>query len=234
MDSINLTPIGVIRSPYKEKFAIPRQPGLVDISGELYLYPPYNQPAATRELEGFSHIWVIFLFHQAQTTRWSATVRPPRLGGQHRVGVFASRSPFRPNPIGLSLLALDGIQRNNQQTILQLSGLDLVDGTPVLDIKPYLPYAEALPDARAGYAKQAPAASMTVFFTAAVQQQLDELTPRYPALARFLCQVLAQDPRPAWHRNEPPGKCYAAWLADFNVRWRITPQGTEVFALQPR
>lgn len=229
-----LAPIGVIRSPYKEKFAIPRQPGLVNADGTLHLLPPYNQPEAIRGLAGFSHIWLIFIFHQTQSQRWHTTVRPPRLGGNARIGVFASRSPFRPNPIGLSLLPLHGIRYQKKQLILQLGDIDLLDGTPVLDIKPYLPYAEALPEALAGYAQQPPTASMSVFFSDDVEQQLASLQPHYPELRSFLCQVLAQDPRPAYRRNEAAGQCYAAWLADFNVRWRISERGAEVFALQPR
>lgn len=232
MHTVTLTPIGEIRSPYKEKFAIPRQPGLVNACGELHLYPPYNQSEAVRGLEAFSHIWVIFVFHQIKTDHWHATIRPPRLGGNTRVGVFASRSPFRPNPVGLSLLELTGIQCQNQQVILQVNGLDLLDGTPVLDIKPYLPYAEALTQAHAGYAQQAPAASMPVFFTREAQQQLVAHASRYPDLSQLLTDILAQDPRPAYQRNGTAGRSYAAKILEFTVRWRVTEQGTEVFALE--
>lgn len=234
MHSINLTPIGVIRSPYKEKFAIPRQPGLVSASGELHLYPPYHQIDALRGLEGFSHLWIIFIFHQAQTTGWKATVRPPRLGGNRRVGVFASRSPFRPNPVGLSLLALNGIRRRNQHMILELGGIDLLDGTPVLDIKPYLPYCEAIPSAHSGYARQAPPPAMAVSFTPLVLEQLAAFKADYPHLLRLISEVLSQDPRPAYRHHETTGRCYAMWLYDFNICWRITDEGAQVFSLQPR
>ncbi|CAK8737618.1 hypothetical protein SODG_001341 [Sodalis praecaptivus] len=158
--------IGVVRSPYKEKFTVPRQPGLVaDGVGELHLLPPYNQAEAVRGLTEFSHIWLLFVFHQTPEGSWRPTVRPPRLGGNSRMGVFATRSPFRPNPIGMSLVALEGITLRGADVILRLGSLDLVDGTPVVDIKPYLPYAESLPDARAGFAQAAPADTLQIIFS---------------------------------------------------------------------
>ena len=161
MSSFQFEQIGVIRSPYKEKFAVPRQPGLViNGGGELHLVAPYNQADAVRGLEAFSHLWVVFVFHQTMEGGWRPTVRPPRLGGNARMGVFATRSTFRPNPIGMSLVELKGIRCQKDQVILELGSLDLVDGTPVIDIKPYLPFAEALPDARASYAQDAPQADM--------------------------------------------------------------------------
>ncbi|MEX5382076.1 tRNA (N6-threonylcarbamoyladenosine(37)-N6)-methyltransferase TrmO [Cronobacter muytjensii] len=227
--------IGVIRSPYKEKFAVPRQPGLVNSArGELHLIAPYNQPDAVRGLEGFSHIWVLFVFHQTMEGGWRPTVRPPRLGGNARMGVFATRSTFRPNPVGMSLVELQGIRTEKEHVILTLGGLDLVDGTPVVDIKPYLPFAEALPDARAGYAQQAPDAAVQVTFTDEITHELTCLEKRYPMLGRFIGEVLSQDPRPAYRKEEEIGKSYAVWLLDFNVRWRVTQQGFEVYALEPR
>ncbi|SUG57240.1 putative methyltransferase, YaeB/AF_0241 family [Salmonella enterica subsp. diarizonae] len=196
MSSFQFEQIGVIRSPYKEKFAVPRQPGLVKSAcGELHLIAPYNQADAVRGLEAFSHLWVLFVFHQTMDGGWRPTVRPPRLGGNARMGVFATRSTFRPNPIGMSLVALKGIECRKESVILKLDSLDLVDGTPVVDIKPYLPFAEALPDAVASYAQQAPMAEMPVSFTAEVVQQLTTLESRYPQLRTFICDVLAQDPR---------------------------------------
>jgi hypothetical protein len=150
------------------------------------------------------------------------------------MGVFATRSTFRPNPIGMSLVELKGIRCQKDQVILQLGSLDLVDGTPVVDIKPYLPFAEAIPDAMAGYAQHAPAADMPVYFSAEVQQQLPVLDKRYPYIERFIRQVLAQDPRPAYRKTEDTGKTYAVLLLDFNVRWRVTDEGSEVFAIETR
>ncbi|EPF20911.1 putative methyltransferase, YaeB/AF_0241 family [Cedecea davisae] len=235
MTPFQFAQIGVIRSPYKEKFAVPRQPGLVkDGGGELHLLSPYNQADAVRGLEAFSHLWLLFVFHQTMEGGWRPTVRPPRLGGNARMGVFATRSTFRPNPIGMSLVELKGIRCQKDDVILELGSLDLVDGTPIVDIKPYLPFAEALPDARAGYAQLAPEADTQVSFTPEVQQQLVKLESRYPHIARFICQVLAQDPRPAYRKGEDEGKAYAVLLLDFNVRWRVTGQGFEVFAVEAR
>ncbi|MCL9647045.1 MULTISPECIES: tRNA (N6-threonylcarbamoyladenosine(37)-N6)-methyltransferase TrmO [Pantoea] len=234
MSEFAVAQIGVIRSPWKEKFAVPRQPGLVqDGGGELHLQAPYNQPEAVRGLEAFSHIWILFMFHQTMAGGWRPTVRPPRLGGNARMGVFATRSTFRPNPVGMSLVELKGIRCEKSQVILQLGSLDLVDGTPVIDIKPYLPFAEALPDARAGYAQAAPEAAMPVRFSAAAQQQIQQQA-HIPQLQRFISEVLAQDPRPAYRKSESLDREYAAWLLDFNVRWRIDEAGTEVIAVDPR
>jgi len=235
MSTFQFEQIGVIRSPYKEKFAVPRQPGLVKSGGgELHLIAPYNQADAVRGLEAFSHLWVLFIFHQTMEGGWRPTVRPPRLGGNARMGVFATRSTFRPNPVGMSLVELNGIRCQKDQVILELGGLDLVDGTPVVDIKPYLPFAEALPDARASYAQQAPQADMPVYFTDALAVELVHLEKRYPRLREFIVDVLAQDPRPAYRKEEDAGKAYAVWLLDFNVRWRVTDSGFEVFALEPQ
>ena len=233
--SFTFQPIGTIHSPWKEKFAVPRQPGLIqDGGGELRLLSPYNQPEAVRGLEAFSHLWLLFVFHQTMEGGWRPTVRPPRLGGNARMGVFATRSTFRPNPIGMSLVELKDIRCQKDQVILELGSLDLVDGTPVVDIKPYLPFAEALPDAVASYAQQAPVADMPVGFTADVVLQLQQLEKRYPRLKDFIAEVLAQDPRPAYRKEEEVGKNYAVWLLDFNVRWRVTEAGFEVFALEVR
>jgi len=235
MSQFSFEQIGVIRSPWKEKFAVPRQPGLIqDGGGELHLLAPYNQAEAVRGLEAFSHLWLLFIFHQTMEGGWRPTVRPPRLGGNARMGVFATRSTFRPNPIGMSLVELLDIRCDKNSVILKLGSLDLVDGTPVVDIKPYLPFAEALPDARAGFAQHAPPADMPVSFSPEAQAQIAQQQHHYPQLERFITQVLAQDPRPAYRKGEEPDREYAAWLLAFNVRWRITALGTEVIAVDPR
>ncbi len=183
---INLQPIGIIRSPFKEKFAVPRQPGLVTIiEAELELLPFCNQREALRGLEDFSHIWLIFLFHQNLDRPWHPTVRPPRLGGNQRVGVFASRSPFRPNPLGLSAVELLGTEWKTSGSVLRLRGTDLVDGTPILDIKPYLPYTDSLPQATGAFALHRPA-TIAVNFSPQAEQQLEELRENYPHLQRTI------------------------------------------------
>ncbi|ATI63689.1 tRNA (N6-threonylcarbamoyladenosine(37)-N6)-methyltransferase TrmO [Edwardsiella tarda] len=234
MNTFQFAPIGVIHSPYKEKFAIPRQPGLIrDGGGELELLPPYNQADTVRGLEGFSHLWVIFVFHQTMAGGWRPTVRPPRLGGNTRVGVFATRSTFRPNPIGMSLVELQGIEIHNGVR-LRLGSLDLVDGTPVLDIKPYLPFAESQPQAQAGFAQQAPAADMPVVFMPEAEAQITQHQRNYPHLARFIRQVLAQDPRPAYRHAADEDRVYAVHLLDFNLRWRVKHGVCEVIGLDER
>lgn len=170
IDRFEFQSIGRVHSPYKEKFAIPRQPGLVSAAkGHIALLGDCNREEILRGIEGFSHIWLSFVFHQAIKEDWKPMVRPPRLGGNQKVGVFASRSPFRPNPIGLSVVKLDGIEKqtlNNQasQWRVNFSGGDLLDGTPILDIKPYIPYADALPDATGGFASCAPNNKISVNF----------------------------------------------------------------------
>lgn len=233
MSHFTFEQIGIIRSPYKEKFAIPRQPGLIDDGGgTLELLPPYNQPEAVRGLADFSHLWIIFVFHQTMNGGWKPTVRPPRLGGNTRMGVFATRSTFRPNPIGMSLVELKAINAEGGRVSLELCSLDLVDGTPVLDIKPYLPFAESQPQARAGFAQSAPVADMPVVFSAVAQEQLARHIHRYPRLERFIRQVLQQDPRPAYRKtDDEPSRIYAAHLLDFNVRWQIHDGVTEVIDL---
>ncbi|OSN08310.1 tRNA (N6-threonylcarbamoyladenosine(37)-N6)-methyltransferase TrmO [Lonsdalea iberica] len=235
MNEFTFDQIGVIRSPYKEKFAVPRQPGLIeDGGGELRLLPPYNQQEAVRGLSDFSHLWVLFVFHQTASAGWRPTVRPPRLGGNARMGVFATRSTFRPNPIGMSLVELKGVRVDKHELVLELGSLDLVDDTPVIDIKPYLPFAESQPQARAGFAPCAPEADMPVIFSPLAEQQLVAWQDRYPQLRRFITQVLAQDPRPAYRKTSHDEKEYAALLLEFNVRWRVTNGQTEVICLDTR
>lgn len=232
MTSFSFEQIGTIHSPYKEKFAVPRQPGLVqDGDGELHLHAPYNQPEAVRGLEDFSHLWVMFIFHQTMDGGWRPTVRPPRLGGNIRTGVFATRSTFRPNPLGMSLVELKGIRCQGQSVILQLGSLDLVDGTPVVDIKPYLPFAESHPEARAGFAQHAPQADMPVEFLPQAESQLAKNAGKYPHLRRFITQVLGQDPRPAYRKGESAERNYAVRLLEFNVRWRVVGSLNQVMSL---
>ncbi|AJC67456.1 MULTISPECIES: tRNA (N6-threonylcarbamoyladenosine(37)-N6)-methyltransferase TrmO [Dickeya] len=232
MNQFCFNQIGVIRSPYKEKFAVPRQPGLIkDGGGELHLLSPYDQPEAVRGLEDFSHLWLLFIFHQTASAGWRPTVRPPRLGGNARMGVFATRSTFRPNPIGMSLVELKAIRTARDGVILELGSLDLVDGTPIVDIKPYLPFAESQPQARAGFAQLAPDADMPVRFSALAEQQLTTRQHAHPNLRRFITQVLAQDPRPAYRKGEDDTKVYAARLLEFNVKWQVVDGQTEVISL---
>jgi tRNA-Thr(GGU) m(6)t(6)A37 methyltransferase TsaA len=220
MNNFSLQPIATIHSPYKEKFAVPRQPGLVPSAHALLeILPPYNDINAFSGIEDFSHLWLMFIFHKnGQPTKWQPMVRPPRLGGNKRVGVFATRSPNRPNPIGLSLVEFHGVLQKEGKLFLQLSSIDLVDGTPIVDIKPYIPYADAKPDAIAGFAQQTPEVLMEIDFS----QQALMLLDSNPELKTLIREVLKQDPRPAYKKNKPDNKVYAMHLLDFNISWQVT------------
>jgi tRNA-Thr(GGU) m(6)t(6)A37 methyltransferase TsaA len=213
-------PIGFVRSCFREKFGIPRQPGLVPAArATLELLPPYNQPAAVRGLEAFSHLWLLFVFHGVPAGRWQPTVRPPRLGGNRRLGVFATRSAFRPNPIGLSAVKLDRIAVRQGQVVLHLAGVDLLDGTPVLDIKPYLPYADRIAEASGGFAPEAPETGLAVEFSPAASR----FCAAWPAndLRELIGQILRQDPRPAYERADPTPQLHGMKLYDLDVLWEI-------------
>ncbi len=218
-DTFQFPQVAVARTCFRTKFGIPRQPGLIpEATGFLELLPPFNQPNTVRGLEAFSHIWVIFVFNANFRDKWKATVRPPRLGGDRRLGVFATRSPFRPAPLGLSVLRLDHIELGDHGRIrIHVSGLDLLDGTPVLDIKPYIPYTDAIPGADGGFAPDAPDdAPLHVTVSPKAQALLDRRPPAFAALCR---KVVAADPRPAYQRE--PGRVYQCYLDDCEVLWQI-------------
>ncbi|MDX7850627.1 tRNA (N6-threonylcarbamoyladenosine(37)-N6)-methyltransferase TrmO [Aeromonas caviae] len=226
--------LGIIRSPYKEKFAIPRQPGLVSAArARLELLPPYDQPDALRGIEQFSHLWISFVFHQTMDQGWHPTVRPPRLGGNERVGVFATRSTFRPNPLGLSVVELHGVGHERGKLWLELGAVDLLDGTPVVDIKPYVPYADSLPHARGGFAPDAPTPPLAVSFSAQAEQQLAPWLKAHPELRELVREVLAQDPRPAYKKGKPDDKVYGVRLFDVNVRFQIKEPQCQVLTIEP-
>jgi len=197
---ISIFPIGYIRSCFKQKFGAPRQPGLVPAAtGILELIPPCNAPDIVRGLDAFSHLWLIYVFHQCRGRRWQATVRPPRLGGNRRLGVFGTRSNFRPNPIGMSVVRLDDIVTRGDRIRIHVSGIDVIDGTPVIDIKPYLPFADCLPDASGAYADAAPE-PIPVTFAREAENACRALAHDRPDtdLRALIEQVIGQDPRPAY------------------------------------
>jgi tRNA-Thr(GGU) m(6)t(6)A37 methyltransferase TsaA len=230
---INLRPIGIIHSPFKEKFAVPRQPGLANsVEAELELLPPFNQQETLRGLEDFSHIWLIFLFHQNIKRNWHTTVRPPRLGGNKKVGVFASRSPFRPNPVGLSAVELIEIIYQKPQLVLRLRGTDLVDGTPVLDIKPYLPYTDSLPTASGSFATEEPT-PIAVKFSTDAEIDLKALHDCYPRLRQAVIEILAQDPRPAYRGKKTDSSSYGVRIYDLNLKWEMEGETALVKAISP-
>ena len=227
--NIQLTPVGILHSPYGEKFAVPRQPNLVrEGKGVLRLLPPYNSPDAVRGLEQFSHLWLIFHFHQIPERHWHATVRPPRLGGNERVGVFASRATHRPNPLGLSKVELLDIEIANGEVLLQLGSVDLVDGTPIFDIKPYLAYADSEPQAISGFAQHKPPAKLTVAFSEKALQAVG-FSQNFAKFGiqdplAFITEVLAQDPRPAYQQGKASQRIYGMQLANHNILWQIDEQ----------
>lgn len=222
--------IGVVYACYKEKFGVPRQPGLVNVVSTIEIYAPYNREEAFRALTDFSHIWITFVFHKTQEQGWHPTVRPPRLGGNERVGVFASRSMFRPNPIGLSVVALKSIRHTDGKLYLDIIGADLIDGTPVLDIKPYLPYVDVVPQATAGYASDTPVAKLQVSFTAHALSLIEKYQLQWPLLEQTLIAVLQLDPRPAYQDQSTAKKTdYALRLYDLDVKWRVQGDWVEVY-----
>ncbi len=234
-EAVTCRPIGVIRSPFREKFGIPRQPGLAPAArATLVPVPPYDRPEAFEGLDDFSHIWVLFHFHATARQTWKPTVRPPRLGGNRRVGVFASRSMFRPNPIGLSVVALERVDRTGPRPVLHLQGVDLLDGTPVLDIKPYLPWVDAITDARAAYAGNRPGTRLPIRYTPEARQQLMDAAVSHPDFPTLVEQVLSLDPRPAYRTSrDEPGRVYGMRLAGFDVRWKTAETGIEVVSVEP-
>ena len=207
--------IARIHSDFAGKFGVPRQSGLVEALEALVVFEPaYRNPAALRGLEGFSHIWLVWVFDQAVRAEWSPTVRPPRLGGNARLGVFSTRSPFRPNPIALSAVTLAGMEETREWgTVLRVRGADLMDGTPILDIKPYLPYADCRPEAVGGFA------SVPAGETLAVEcpPELWEKVP--PQRREALRAVLALDPRPRY--QEDPERVYGFGFAGLEVRFSV-------------
>jgi len=213
-------PIGFIKTPFKQKFGIPRQPNLAkDAVGTIRFSNDINVRDALEGIEQFSHLWLIFHFHQHTQKDISMKVRPPRLGGNSRIGVFASRSSFRPNPLGLSVVANLGVF-NNQ---LKVSGVDLMDQTPIIDIKPYIAYADAIPDAECGYAQTKPSNDIRVLITDAILKKLD----LFALNSALITQILSQDPRPAHAKSKHTEqnfdtKMYKMRVGDADLHWSFT------------
>lgn len=230
MQKTALKIIGHIYNDYDGKFGIPRQSGLIpEVVSRVVLLPEYRRPEAFRGLDGFSHIWLLWLFSEfaaPEGGEWSPTVRPPQLGGNQRVGVFASRSPNRPNSIGLSAVRLLEVRHADSEPELLVAGADMLNGTPILDIKPYIPYADALPQAQGGFA--APPGKLQV-------QMTEELLNLLPEAKRpALLAVLAQDPRPAYHAGrQETARVYGLSFGGFNVRFQVSGEVLQVLAVEP-
>ncbi|MCU4676996.1 tRNA (N6-threonylcarbamoyladenosine(37)-N6)-methyltransferase TrmO [Catenovulum sp. 2E275] len=229
--------IGQVESPFKEKFSVPRQPNLASaVRGKIHFFAPFNQAPCFAGLEQFSHIWLQFIFDKTAEQGWKPSVRPPRLGGNKKVGVFATRSPFRPNPIGLSCVELISVDINQQQEVsLTIAGLDLVDKTPIVDIKPYVPYADSLADASSLFSPQAPDLLNKVEFSTNLTSQIQQISQSIPEFAQVVEQVLLQDPRPAYHKKDPQiDRIYGVKLYNFDIRWQINDQICYVVAINPQ
>jgi len=223
-EALTLTPIAFTQSCFKDKFGVPRQPGLTrHAHAELVIEPPFDREDAFRGLESASHLWLTFQFHEAVRAEWRPVVRPPRLGGNKKIGVFASRSPFRPNSLGLSVVRNEGLaRREDGRLVLRIRDHDLIEGTPILDIKPYLPFADSVPEASLGWAESAPTERLDVCFSKEAKAQLNELPESdYPDLRALIEDVVAFDPRPSFRRGRDEDRVYGAHLYDLNVRFQF-------------
>lgn len=237
----SLSPIGVARTVFRKKYSIPRQPGLCPSArGTLVFRPDPDLVGALRGIEGFSHLWVVYVFHATGTKGWKPGIRAPRLGGAQKVGVLASRSPHRPNPIGLSVVELLAAHLDHPEgPRLEVRGVDLLDGSPILDVKPYLPYADSVPRARAGWAQE-PVRRYKVRFSAGASRQARALEARLPDLRAMVRELLSLDPRPAHQQTKLPiaaphavGTRWGFTVLDHEVRWEITSTGALVTAILP-
>lgn len=236
VDPIEFKPIGFIESCYRDKFGTPRQPGLVpSAESRLRLHAEWQPEEALEGLEGFSHVWLLWVFHQNKNLRYHAKVHPPRLGGAS-MGLFATRTPHRPNPIGLSLVKLEKIVDG----VLYFSGADLVDGTPILDVKPYLPFIESRPEAKVGWVESGEIKKASVNFTEQAEQDLATWQQRHPELAlrALVIETLQLDPRPTVYKGFQPGESpyrseHACRLWDGDVKFRFVSDGViEVFHIE--
>ena len=223
---LTLRPIARIRSDFATKFGIPRQSGLVEaLSADLVFEPPYRSVDALRGIADFSHLWLIWEFSAAVRSGWSPTVRPPRLGGNARMGVFATRSPFRPNPLGLSCVRLTGVSLDTPQgPVLHVAGADLMDGTPIYDIKPYLVYGDCKPDATGGFTDAVPRRTLRVELPDALARVLA------PGQRDALTGVLAQDPRPSYQKDA--ARMYGFRFAQWEIRFSVADDVLTVHSIE--
>ncbi|MDD6279256.1 MAG: tRNA (N6-threonylcarbamoyladenosine(37)-N6)-methyltransferase TrmO [Oscillospiraceae bacterium] len=223
--NMEIRPIAYIRTDFPEKFGIPRQSGRVpSLVGKIVFLPEYRNSDAIRGIEGFSHLWLIFDFSESHRSEWSPTVRPPRLGGNKRIGVFASRSPFRPNPLGLSSVKLVRTEMTEHEgCVLIVSGADLLDMTPIYDIKPYLPFADCHAGASGGYAEEFEEYCLDVIFENGLEKKL----PQEKLEAVTAC--LAEDPRPSYQNDEE--RVYSMRFAEFDIHFRVSGKTLSVIGI---
>ena len=215
-------PIGKVKSPYKQKFGIPRQANLASSAiGLIKLNNTFTDIECLREVNQFSHLWIVYLFHETASRRWTNTVQPPRLGGKQKVGVFSSRSPFRPNPLGLSAVKYLEHYKENGSIYIKIGGLDLLDGTPILDIKPYIPYADSIPDANGGYASEKPKQKLSVKFSERAKHELEVYETKYENLRSLIIETCSLDPRPAWNIDSSDSNQYGVSFFGINIKFVV-------------
>lgn len=214
----SISPIGYILTPFTQKFSIPRQGlSLSPAKGEIVFNAEIDTSQALDGIEEFTHLWILFLFHENIAKGYKAKVRPPRLGGNKKLGVFASRSSFRPNGIGMSVVKNEGLQNKR----LLVSGVDLLNNTPIIDIKPYLPYADAIPAATAGYANEKPQLVLSVVYSNGAREQLKQFESEYTDVVHLLENLLAQDPRPSYKQHKNDEKVYFIVLYTLEIKWTV-------------
>ncbi len=224
MTELTIPVIGIMKSPYKEKFGIPRQPNLVEVESYIEMQGPYNDLLAFEGIEEFSHLWLLWQFHDnknQENSKFRPQVRPPRLGGNQKIGVFATRSMYRPSPIGLSVVKLKEVKKVGKTVRIYVTGSDLLDGTPIVDIKPYIHYSDAVMEAQSGYAQEEPVRKYVVWSEQAEleREQLVQTKGLSEQVIRELAEVLSLDPRPAY--QEDPERIYGIRFADFNIKFIV-------------
>ena len=225
-DDIRLKIIARIKTDFPTKFGIPRQSGLIpELKGRIVFEPEYSEEAAFRGLEGYSHLWIIWKFSEAVSENWSPTVRPPRLGGNKRMGVFATRSPFRPNPIGLSSVKIEKISYGTPDgTVIEVSGADLMDGTPIYDIKPYIAFTDSHPDASGGFSTDVFDKRLNVLYECKEAENLPE------EIKKSLTEILASDPRPAYQNDI--NRIYSFEYSDYVIKFSVENQNIKVISIE--
>ena len=231
INELNIKVIARIRSDFPDKFGIPRQSGLLkNLRSTIVFEPEFRNADALRGLEGFSHLWLLWIFSENVRDTWKPTVRPPRLGGNTRLGVFATRSSFRPNPLAMSCVKIESVNLTGEGApSITVSGADLMDGTPIVDIKPYLPYADSVPEATGGFAEAVRFKKLEVDFAAEAQVALDEQFPENKKAA--LVELLSEDPRPAYQRSAD--RVYGVRFADFEIKFQVQGDHLTVVAILP-
>ena len=237
MTEVKMPIIGYMKSPYREKFGIPRQPNLVQVESYIEMIEPYNDLLAFEGIEEFSHLWLIWQFHenknQQDSPQFRPQVRPPRLGGNKKIGVFATRSMYRPSPMGLSVVQLKDVKKVGKSVRVYVTGSDLLDGTPILDIKPYIQYSDAVVDAQSGYAQEQPIRKQVIWSEQAFSQQQSFIQMKQLKQQTIdeLEQVLSLDPRPAYQQDET--RVYGMLFADLNVKFTVNAEYVQIIEIAP-